>query len=266
MNIVNPGLEREIFRRLQLTKMRKLLAKIERQFALDYVSEAKINMANMVDLSKGVYEEEIGFGLADLYYKLKEPKISLKILSGIQPLNMQKVPRVLDLKGMCFIRLNKLKEASENFEMCILIDSKHVNSLNNLGNIAMHRKDFDKSILYYNKSKESSKHLISESNRLGNKATACFNLAMVCIMTDDRIGMLRQVLELELYITPNLVVYKSLISSGLAYFLFKGKLISYMITLEELLQIAMMGEEPSNLDLEAAEGSNWTYQMFSPLT
>lgn len=77
---------------------------------------------------------------------------------------------------------------------------------------------------------------------------------MACLLTDDRIEMLRQILELELYLSPEMGVYKCLIASGFCHILYKGDLITHMIVLEELLQFAILGEEPSNLDTDAAEG------------
>lgn len=160
MNIVKPGFEREIYRQLRQNKMRKLLIKIERQFALDYLQEAISNMVNLVDQSKCIFEEDIGYGLASLYYKIGDFKAAMKVLCGIHPQENQKTPRVLNIKGMCSMRLNKLKEAAEQFEMCILIDPCYVNSMNNLGNLAMNSKDYDKCKIYYCKSKESNPLLI----------------------------------------------------------------------------------------------------------
>lgn len=156
MNIVKPGIEREIYRMLRLNKMRKLLNKIDWQFSLDYLIEAKANMNVVLDQAKGMLDEEIGYRLASLYFKVGECKQALKVISYIQPPEMQKVPRVLNLKGMCCLKINKLKEASELFEMSILLDPTFVNGMNNLGNLAMHNKDYDKCKLYYKKSKESS--------------------------------------------------------------------------------------------------------------
>lgn len=84
---------------------------------------------------------------------------------------------------------------------------------------------------------------------------ACYNLAVACLQTDDRVGMLRHLAELEIYLAPDMAVYKCLISSGFIYFLFKGSLINSMIVLEELLQFSVTGEEPTILNSEAAEGS-----------
>jgi hypothetical protein len=78
---------------------------------------------------------------------------------------------------------------------------------------------------------------------------------MACVLTDDKIGMLKEISELELYLTPDMGVYKCLMTSGFVHFLFKGRLIPHMIALEELLEFAMVGEEPIDMDLEVAEGS-----------
>lgn len=67
--------------------------------------------------------------------------------------------------------------------------------------------------------------------------------------------MLRCLAELEVYLTPDMAVYKCLISSGFIFFLFKNSLINSMIVLEELLQFSVTGEEPALIDPEIAEGS-----------
>lgn len=153
MNMVRPG--KDLARALRQDRMRKLLEKIEMQFSLDYMDEAKATMEFAVSVSKEVYDEDVGYQLANLFYVVGNFKQALVILDQIQPREYQKLPRVLNLKGMCCMHLNKLKHASELFEMCILKDPEHVNGLNNLGNLAMHVKDFDKCKLYYAKSKES---------------------------------------------------------------------------------------------------------------
>lgn len=66
--------------------------------------------------------------------------------------------------------------------------------------------------------------------------------------------MLRHIAELEIYLSPEMAVYKCLMSSGFVYFLFKGSLINSMIVLEELLQFSVTGEEPTVLGSEEAEG------------
>jgi hypothetical protein len=66
--------------------------------------------------------------------------------------------------------------------------------------------------------------------------------------------MLRHIAELEIYLSPEMAVYKCLISSGFIYLLFKGSLINSMIVLEELLQFSVTGEDPSVLESEVAAG------------
>lgn len=153
MNIVKPG--RDLARGLRQDKMRKLVEKCQWQFSLEFLEEARATMEFTVSISKETYEEDVGYSLANLFYLVGDSRQALVILNQIYPVEHQKTPRVLNLKGMCCLHLNKLKHASELFEMCILMDPGHVNSLNNLGNLAMHMKDFDKCKLYYTKSKES---------------------------------------------------------------------------------------------------------------
>lgn len=153
MNIVRPG--KDLARSLRQDRMRKLLDKIQWQFSLDYMEEAKATMDFAVNIAKDVYDEDVGYQLANMFYVIGNFKQAMNILDQIQPREHQKIPRVLNLKGACCMHLNKLKHASELFEMCVLKEPDHVNGLNNLGNLAMHMKDYDKCKLYYNKSRES---------------------------------------------------------------------------------------------------------------
>lgn len=153
MNAIKP--RKDFARSLRQEKLRKLLNKIQIQFALEYLEEAKATMDYAVSISKDAYDEDLAYELANLYYLLGNFKQAMIILDQIHPPENQKFPRILNLKGMCCLHLNKLKHASELFEMCILLDPGHVNSLNNLGNLAMHQLDYDKCKLYYHKSKES---------------------------------------------------------------------------------------------------------------
>lgn len=63
------------------------------------------------------------------------------------------------MKGMCYIKMGNKKHATDLFERVVLIDPDFVASLNNLGNMAMNKKEYDRSILFYNKSKASSLRL-----------------------------------------------------------------------------------------------------------
>ena len=151
--MVRPG--KDLAKSLRQDKMRKLLEKIQWQFSLEYLAEAKALMEYAVSISKEMYDEDVGYELANLFYLIKNYRQALNILELIHPPANQKIPRILNLKGMCFLHMKKQKQASELFEMCILLEPTNVNSLNNLGNLAMHQKDFDKCKLYYEKSKIS---------------------------------------------------------------------------------------------------------------
>lgn len=167
MNIVKPG--KDLARALRQDRMRKLIEKIHWQFSLEYMDEAKATMDFAASIAKDVYDEDVGYQLANMYYLIHNFKQALTILDQIQPKEHQKNPRVLNLKGMCCMHLNKLKHASELFEMCVLMEPDHVNGLNNLGNLAMHMKDYDKCKLYYNKSKESRDFLTKGAKEMPTK-------------------------------------------------------------------------------------------------
>lgn len=68
--------------------------------------------------------------------------------------------------------------------------------------------------------------------------------------------MLRNIVEIELYLTPSMAVYKYLITSGFVHFIFKHSLIHSMVVLEEILQSSITGVGPSILQFEEAESTS----------
>lgn len=85
---------------------------------------------------------------------------------------------------------------------------------------------------------------------------ACFNIALACLHTDDMLGMIRELYELEIYITPDMNVYKNLIQTGFDQMLFKPKFLNSLLVLEELLYMVIHGVEPNNLSEEQTKGRN----------
>ena len=65
--------------------------------------------------------------------------------------------------------------------------------------------------------------MIIDSEKPSNQAVACFNLAygfMKVGQTSDMINMMLQMSELELYVTPDMSVYNSIIETGFSYLMF----------------------------------------------
>lgn len=78
---------------------------------------------------------------------------------------------------------------------------------------------------------------------------------MAYLQMDNMLGMMQQVSELELYLCPNMNVYKNLLSTGLDHALFKSGFIPRVLILEELLYQVMHGKNPSNLTAEQSQGN-----------
>jgi hypothetical protein len=83
---------------------------------------------------------------------------------------------------------------------------------------------------------------------------ACFNLALAHLHTDDMMGMLRELQELEHTITPDMSVYKNVIATGFDHILFKPGFLSNLLVLEELLYMVTHGIELNRLTEEQTKG------------
>lgn len=82
------------------------------------------------------------------------------------------------------------------------------------------------------------------SNRLHNKCVACYNLALVSLYKDDALSLFNELQELEIYVTPDMNVYKNLIMTGMDQLMFKHEFIGKVQLLEEMLYIALNGTQP----------------------
>ena len=75
------------------------------------------------------------------------------MIDNIKADENKKQPRLQNLKGLCYMRLGNIKYSIDLFEICLVIDPKYKVALNNLGNIYMERKDYEKAKVYYKRSK-----------------------------------------------------------------------------------------------------------------
>ena len=71
---------------------------------------------------------------------------------------------------------------------------------------------------------------------------------------DNMLAMVQQVAELELYLCPNMNVYKNLLGTGLDQMLFKRGFIPKILILEELLAIVLHGKTPTSLTEDQTNG------------
>lgn len=83
---------------------------------------------------------------------------------------------------------------------------------------------------------------------------ACYNLAVAYLHMDNMLAMVQQLAELELYLCPNMNVYKNLLATGLDQLLFKRGFLPKVFILEELLALAMNGKAPTALTEDQTKG------------
>lgn len=79
-------------------------------------------------------------------------------------------------------------------------------------------------------------------------------MALAYLRMDNMLAMFKQLAELELYLCPNMNVYKNLLATGFDQPLFKDGFIPKALILEELLFMVMNGRTPSNLTEEETKG------------
>lgn len=79
---------------------------------------------------------------------------------------------------------------------------------------------------------------------------ACFNLAVASLHLDDTLSMFNELRELEIYVTPDMNVYKNLILTGMDQIMFKQEFILKVQLLEEMLYMALNDSQPINLSEE----------------
>ena len=226
--------------------VKKMVAKLTTQILNEFLEDAAITAENLVETcKKDSLNKDLAYQIADCCYKLGMFKNCVAILEQIRPIDDRKVPKVMNLKGMAYQRMGNFEYANELYELSLIEQPDHVNSLNNMGNLCMRKKLYEKAKLYYTKSKKSSVFCDAAAKRLNNKAVACYNLAIVAIHTDDMIGLLYELLELEQFLTPEMYVYKNIMETGLDSFLFKGNTLQYLIVLEEVMYSILVGQPPS---------------------
>ena len=147
-------------RTLKQQRMNVKMAKIKRQIALDYEVEALQNLQEILDYKGGSLVAEFAFEVADCFYKLRRYRNCIMVLDSIMADENRKMPKIQNLKGQCYMKLGELKKAIDHLEVCLVIDPKFKVAHNNLGNIYMQQKEYDKCRIYYDKSKKCSRFVI----------------------------------------------------------------------------------------------------------
>ena len=83
---------------------------------------------------------------------------------------------------------------------------------------------------------------------------ACYNLAVAYLHMDNMLAMVKQLAELELYLCPNMNVYKNLLATGIDQLLFKQGFIPKVLILEEMLAMAIHGKASTTLSEDQTKG------------
>lgn len=73
-------------------------------------------------------------------------------------------------------------------------------------------------------------------------------------MMDDTLAMFAELRELEIYLTPEMNVYKNLLMTGMDQIMFKREFIIKVQLLEEMLYMALNGTQPISLTDEETRG------------
>ena len=75
-------------------------------------------------------------------------------------------------------------------------------------------------------------------------------MAVASLQLDDTLSMFNELRELEIYVTPDMNVYKNLILTGMDQIMFKQEFILKVQLLEEMLYMALNDSHPINLSEE----------------
>ena len=82
-----------------------------------------------------------------------------------------------------------------------------------------------------------------DSEKLDNKAVACFNLAYAFLKmgnVGDIVNMLDQLIELQTYVTPSMNVYSNLIQTGFSMLVFaSGSILRDIVGVEEFIRLSI---------------------------
>ncbi len=143
----------DVGKNLKRQRLQAKLSKIKRQIELEFEGEALTGLQEIME-QRANLDIETAFEVADCFYKLKKYKNCIMILDSVATDENRKQPMIQNLKGQCYMKMGNTKYAIDLFEICLIIDPKFRVAHNNLGNIYLHQKEYDKCVLYYEKSKQ----------------------------------------------------------------------------------------------------------------
>lgn len=144
---------------LKRQRMQVKLSKIKRQISMDFDVEALQSLQEILESNAGNLEADFAFDIAECFYKLGRYRNCIMVLDSALVDENRKLPKIQNLKGQCSMKLGEIKQAIHFFEVCLVIDPKFKVAHNNLGNIYMQLKEYDKCKTYYDKSKRCTTKL-----------------------------------------------------------------------------------------------------------
>lgn len=142
---------------LKQQRMQARLAKVRLQIKLEYETEALQTLQSILEYQGSKLDADFAFGVADCFYCLRQYRNCIKVLDSILADENRKMPKIQNLKGQCYMKLGELQKAIDHLEVCLVIDPKFKVAHNNLGNIYMQQKDYEKCKIYYEKSKRCTR-------------------------------------------------------------------------------------------------------------
>ena len=256
MNRVAPATySSDMLKSMKADRFRRKIQAIKTTILHEVEAEAQIELDELFQTHKSNLDVSSGYQIANIYYELRDYNSCLKVVDAIKADENRKQPKLQNLKGLCFMRLGNLKYAIDLFEICIVIDPKYKVALNNLGNIYMQSKDYDKAKSYFHRSKQGILGSNQASNRWNNKAVACFNIALANLFSEDFTSFLHELAELEVYLSPEMNVFKNLMLSGINLMVMKPNFISNALILEEVFHLIFHADQPSRLSDENTKSS-----------
>ena len=144
----------DVGKSLKQDLVKRLLQKVKRLIDQEFIEEAKRTLEVLGETyRKDSIGLSLGYEIAECYYRVEEYAKCITCIELIKPIEDRKVSKVQNLKGLCYLKLGDVEHAIQLFEIVIIVDPNFVSALNNLGNISMGRKEYEKCKLFYNKSK-----------------------------------------------------------------------------------------------------------------
>ena len=142
----------DVRQHLKKQRLQAKLSKIKRQIDLEFENDALQGLQEIID-QRAKLDLDSAFEVAECFYQLRKYKNCIMILDSVPADENRKQPKIQNLKGQCFIKTGNFKYAIDLFEVCLIIDPKFRVAHNNLGNIYLHQKEYEKCVMYYEKSK-----------------------------------------------------------------------------------------------------------------